>query len=94
MYRMKVLIVDLVHANDEFFGPDDEAWDLETGKPGIGLFAKAIQVWAVCQLEKRPRVTVQQAAMAFRVKTGMVKTAVEWHPYMYLNDDLIEHEGE
>lgn len=77
---------------------DREMWDSETGKPGIILFANAVQVWAVLQ---EGDVSVSRAATAFNVLPAMIVAAVKSHAWMFLTgprDDfdklLIEHEGE
>jgi hypothetical protein len=78
-------------------GNDDE-WDLETGKPGINLFASAVQVWSASQ--NREAVTIRQTAVAFNVPDQMIITAVRHHYWMNLLGDprdpahcIIEHEG-
>lgn len=85
----------------DFFGADDEAWDHETGKPGIQLFANAIQVWAVCNLKPGRAPSVANAAEAFAVDPRMIVEAVNANYWMFLagpdNDFTkisIEHEGE
>lgn len=77
---------------------DDDGWDTDTGAPGIGLFAKAIQVWSTGQL--RPT-SLAEAARVFNCDPARVIEAVEFHPFMYFSgpdDDytrrLIEHDGE
>jgi hypothetical protein len=80
--------------------PDqDDAWDQDTGKPGLTLFSSAIQVWSV--LQDGSRTTVAEAAAAFNVSPLMIAAAVKSHPWMFLegpDDDFsklsIEHEGE
>mgnify|MGYP000893522139 CR=1 FL=1 len=83
---------------DYFAGSDDEGWDTETGKPGVVLFANALQVWSALQTGD---VTVRSAATAFNVAPAMVVAAVKSHAWMFLTgprDDYdrlkIEHEGE
>jgi hypothetical protein len=68
---------------------DDEEWD--GNGPGIALFANALQVWALAQDH---RVTIAEAATAFRTPTLMIEAAVEWHPWMFEFGGLIEHDGE
>lgn len=73
---------------------DVECWDTETGRPGIGLFAKAVQVWSLMQNRDT---TVAAAALAFNVSERMIIEAVEWHPWMLLegkDGDIIGHDGE
>jgi hypothetical protein len=68
-------------------------WDVEeTGLPGIALFANALQVWAMAQ--NRVEVTVQEAALAFNTTEAVIRQAVEWHAWMFLNGDFIDHDGE
>ncbi|MXN51856.1 hypothetical protein GR158_12060 [Shinella sp. AETb1-6] len=85
----------------EYFGHDDDAWDQNTGKPGIQLFANAVQVWAFSNANAGQPSNVAAAASAFAVEPLMIKLAVEAHYWMYLSgpdDDFtklqIEHEGE
>ncbi|MEX2629526.1 MAG: hypothetical protein WD341_06260 [Tistlia sp.] len=81
-----------------FFGQDPNAYDLDDGRPGAGLFANAVQVWA---LEQRRTVTVRDAAEVFNCPDAMICEAIEDHPWMFVegpDDDptkqTIEHEGE
>ena len=81
-----------------FWASDPDAWDTETGKPGIMLFSSALQVWALQQPE---RVSVSQASEAFKVPPQAIVEAVEEHCWMLLvgtEDDFdklyIEHDGE
>ncbi|KPF84490.1 hypothetical protein IP70_15815 [alpha proteobacterium AAP38] len=80
------------------FGTEDEGWDIDgNGGPGIGLTAKAVQVWAVCQPVQS---TIGDAATAFNLPLAMIAQAVEYHPYMYLDGPAdnpataIGHDGE
>jgi len=80
------------------FGDADHEWDHETGRPGIGLFANALQVWACMRLKQ---VSVAEAARAFCCSPLRIIEAVEYHNFMYLSgpdDDLdkmlIGHDGE
>lgn len=66
-------------------------WDQETGAPGIALFNNAVQVWSVMQ--GRPT-TVAEAAQAFQVPESRIIEAVNEHYWMYLDGDVIEHDGE
>ena len=66
-------------------------WNHDTGNPGVMLFANAVQVWAIAQ--DRP-VTAKEAAASFNVDPDLVREAVEEHPWMFLTNDVIEHEGE
>lgn len=79
----------------EYFNEEDEdIWDTETGKPGINLFASAVQVWACQQNELQ---TVEKAAEVFNVDPEMIREAVEHHYWMFLggpDGNIIEHEGE
>lgn len=90
--------------DSNFFCTDDpshelyEGWDNETGKPGLGIFSNAVQVWSVRNFSTS---TVAAAAEAFKVEPEIILAAVEAHPWMYLSgpgDDYsklkIEHEGE
>lgn len=86
------------------WAPDDEGWDIEeggAGGPGIVLFARAVQVWAVLNAPRLGEASVAAAAAAFNVEPGRVIEAVDWHPWMFLDgpdDDYtrltIQHEGE
>lgn len=72
---------------------EESLWNLDTGQPSIALFANAVQVWAVAQ--DRTGVAVDEAAFAFNVKPELIRQAVNWHPWMLLeDDDTIGHEGE
>ncbi len=76
------------------FGADPDSWNIDEGgdgNPGIGLVGLAIQVWA--WLQDRP-VTVNEAALTFNMAAELVRQAVADHPWMFLNGDRIEHEGE
>ena len=84
-----------------YFGPEDDAWDQETGKPGIALFGSAVQVWAFLNEEAGKSPTVAMAAKAFSVPPQMIMDAIEEHYWMFVtgpDDDFtkmrIEHEGE
>lgn len=70
---------------------DADDWD-EDGNPTVSLFANAVQVWSWAQA--RAVVTVEEAALAFNVKPELIVQAVEWHPWLFLNGNFIEHEGE
>ena len=81
------------------WGAARDAWDLDTGAPGIGLFGNAVQVWAVMQ--NRRQVSVAEAARAFNVPPERIVEAVEEHSWMFLSGSdfdpaarFIEHEGE
>lgn len=85
----------------KFFGHDDDAWDHDTGKPGIQLFGNAVQVWSILNANAGRPSTVAAAAEAFAIAPQMVLEAVAAHYWMYLegpDDDFtkmtIEHEGE
>lgn len=91
-------------ANDEYsnefdkWAADDEAWDTETGAPGIVLFGNALQVWSLMQ---RHPVSVADASRAFNLSAARIIEAVEDHYWMLLTgprDDyerlMIEHDGE
>ena len=67
-------------------------FNLDTGMPGVGLFANAVSVWAWGQA--RP-VTINDAALAFNVAPDLVRQAVEHNHWMFIGaGDIIEHEGE
>ncbi len=89
-----------------FFGPCEDDWNLDLdlghadyGKPGVGIVASAISVWA--SLQER-RVTVGDAAATFRMPAAAVVQCVDHHPWMYfvgvketpIEHLVIEHEGE
>lgn len=88
-----------------FFGNNEEDWNLDAdpsadgyGKPGVGIVASAISVWAALN----GTVTLGDAATAFKMPVDAVAQCVEWHPWMYLvgdettplNELVIEHDGE
>lgn len=58
---------------------------------GIALFYNALQVWSVAQ--NRPT-TVDEAALAFNTTPAIIRQAVEGSYWMFIVDDVIEHEGE
>ena len=69
-----------------------EQWGLGTkNEIGVALFSNAVQVWSVLQERST---TVNEAALAFNVRPEIIRQAVEWHAWMYLDGDTIEHEGE
>lgn len=77
---------------------DQTGFDLESGAPGIGTFANALQLWSIYQDQP---VSVALAAVVFNVEPRRIIEAVEWHFWMFLtgpHDDytrlMIEHEGE
>ena len=73
------------------FGAEDWGFNIDgDGMPGIGTFANAVQVWALC----RHTATARDAAIAFQVRVELVRAAIDWHPFMYLSGDTIEHDGE
>ena len=88
-----------------FFGPNEDDWNLnldlgddDYGKPGVGIVASAISVWA----SLNGTVTIGDAAAAFKMPAEAVAQCVEYHPWMYFIGDettplerlVIEHEGE
>lgn len=88
-----------------FFGPREDDWNLDAdmegsdyGKPGVGIVASAISVWA----SLNSNVTIGDAAKAFKMPPEAVAQCVEFHPWMYFVGDektpleqlVIEHEGE
>ena len=66
-------------------------WDQETGRPTVGLFSEALQVW--CFAQDHP-VTIAEAAVAFRVTEALIVEAIESHPWMYVDGAYVGHEGE
>lgn len=88
-----------------FFGPNEDDWNLDNidspdyGKPGVGIVASAVSVWA-CLQERS--VSLGDAAAAFRMPVEAIAQCVEFHPWMYFVGDektpleklVIEHEGE
>lgn len=77
---------------DEPFGDDEEGWNLDnSGNIGVMTFANAVQVWSMFQ--DRPQ-TIEDAAKAFNCSSTKIAAAVKAHPWMFLNGDTIEHEGE
>ena len=83
----------------DHFGSEAESWNHdEDGKPGINLFANAVQVWTIMNGDGA---TVAQAASAFACPPQMIVECVEHHYWMFLegpDDDfskmVIAHEGE
>ena len=73
------------------FAADDEGYAEDSGLLGITLFSNAVQVWSVVQ--KRPT-TVAEAALAFNATPEAIRQAVEHHYWMFLDGDVIGHEGE
>jgi len=88
-----------------FFGPNENDWNLDAdlgsddyGKPGVGIIANAVSIWA--SLNGAP--TLGDAAKAFKMPVEAVAQCVDWHPWMYfigdentpIEDLVIEHEGE
>lgn len=82
----------------EKWGEDPETFNVDgDGAIGIGLFAKAIQVWALQQEGFSP--TIKEAAKAFNCSVANITDAVEYHPYMFLSkredgELIIDHDGE
>lgn len=75
------------------FGNEPDGWDIEgTQQVGIRLFGNALQVWVI--LQGRHPVTVKEASLAFRATSGRVREAVDEHPWMYIDGENIEHDGE
>lgn len=64
----------------------------EDAAPGISLFANALQVWTMAQ--NKQVVTVHEAALSFNVRPEIIIQAVNYHAWMFLDGDLIEHDGE
>lgn len=73
-----------------FADPGHRGWDQESGMPTSGYFGNALQVWSLAQ--DRP-VTVQEAAVTFNVTPDLIRECIEDDVWMYLNGDLIEHDG-
>ena len=63
----------------------------DDGMPQATAFGNALQMWAACQGRA---VTVQEAAMTFNAVPEVIRQAVEDHPWMFLDGDNIEHDGE
>lgn len=77
--------------------------------PTLRTLAAAIQCWSITNLSARVRdvgckaavgPTLGEAALAFALPVERIKSAVEWHYWMFLTGDgadadlVIEHEGE
>lgn len=75
----------------KFASDDHDGWDQDTGEPTIGHFTQALEAWS--WLQHRPT-TVQEAALAFNVPPELIRQSVDWAGWMYLDGDVIEHEGE
>lgn len=103
-----MLLHDTKPLSDErhpFFGPNEDDFNLDDldspdyGKPGVGIVASAVSVWATLQ---NKTVTIGDAASAFNMPAAAVAQCVEHHPWMYFVGDestpleqlVIEHEGE
>lgn len=104
-----MLISDTKSLSDErhpFFGPNEDDFNLDLaldsddyGKPGVGIVASAISVWASLQSKS---VTLGDAATTFNMPVEAVAQCVEHHPWMYFVGDentpleqlVIEREGE
>jgi hypothetical protein len=103
-----MLIHDTKPLSDQrhpFFGPNEDDWNLDLdlddddyGKPGVGIVASAISVWA----SLNGTMTIGDAATAFKMPAEAVAQCIEYHPWMYFIGDettpleklVIEHEGE
>ncbi len=76
--------------------PSSDAFGNETDEDIAGIstrfFADAIQCWA--STNPQEICTVQNAAMAFNMPLEDIRHAVEFHPWMFLLGDGIEHDGE
>lgn len=77
---------------EAFADGDGLGWDPDTGAPTVSMFANALQVWSACQ--NRQVVSVAEACLAFNVHPELVREAVHVHPWLTLENDAIEHEGE
>ena len=84
------------------FGVDPHSWNVgdDGADHGVGLdlFSSALQVWQILQNRD---ISVRDAAIAFRCTDGMIREAVDAHPWMFLegpDDDptkqIIQDEGE
>lgn len=88
-----------------FFGPNDYDWNLDLdlddpdyGKPGIGVIAEAVSVWAALN----GTTTIGQAAVTFKIPVDAIAQCIEHHPWMFfikdkntpLENTKIEHDGE
>lgn len=77
-----------------YFAADEGGRETEAGKPSIGDFADAIQLWSIMQDRET---TLEEASAVFRVPIEMVRQAVGWHPWMLLDGEdgnVIGHDGE
>ena len=66
-------------------------WDLDKNLPCETGFCNALSLWSWMQC--RPT-TTNEAAMTFNCTREVTLQAVEAHPWLYLDGDIIEHEGE
>lgn len=70
------------------FGADDHSWNVgeschgdDSGRPGVMIFAQALQVWSSLQADTL-NITVRQTADAFFVTPALIVQAVDAHPWM------------
>ena len=91
-----------------FFGPDEHSYNCgssmegddadDSGRPGIGLVASAIQFWALQNIGKS--CTIGRAAAVFNMPAEAVAEAIDHHCWMFRHEDAplleqqIEHDGE
>lgn len=94
---MTLTLYDDWHFQDPFgLDEDDHA---ETGTSiATAAFANALQIWAMCQ---DGEASVAAAALAFNCTPDVIRHAVNFHAWMFLEGDaadpqkqIIEHEGE
>ncbi len=76
----------------QFAGDDAEYWNKNTGEPTCSYFGNALQVWSA--LQDGRATTVNEAALTFNVPPELIRQAVKDHFWMYLDGDVIEHDGE
>lgn len=91
------MIPKLVDPKLESWASDPEAWDQNSGMPGISLFANALQVWSMMQDHNT---SLTEAATVFNVSVERIREAVEYHYWMFVDhlvntgEEIIGHEGE
>lgn len=73
-------------------GSDDAECLFDDAGPQANAFANAVQMWSYCQGGRTT--TVQEAAQVFNATEAVIRQAVEDHPWMFLDGDNIEHDGE
>jgi hypothetical protein len=79
---------------DELF-QDEREFDPDFGEYGLTKsdLANAVQIWSLVRSGDDKANTVQNAADAFRVSEDLMRQVIDSHYWMFMNGDLIEHDG-